>query len=152
MKSKARRSIDETAGGKILLLANLLTRSAVRRYRRLLGLSQTEWRIVAILGARPPMTLNQMATRAGRAKSQLSRGVSGLVRRKLVSRTGDDSDGRSALLSLAPKGQAAYKVLIRSAAERNDFLLNGLSASDKAALLRMLDHVIERARLLAKER
>src|SRR5262245_9789240 len=77
--------IDEFAGNKILLLGNLVGRSATIRYRRLLGLPQVSWRIVALLGAQPPMTLLELAARAGIDKGQVSNGVSDLVRRKLVS-------------------------------------------------------------------
>ena len=66
--SKASRPprIEQVADHKILLLANLRSRGATARYRRLLGLPQVEWRIIARLGNMPPMGLTELAHRAGR--------------------------------------------------------------------------------------
>src|ERR1039457_4187441 len=80
--------IEHVVGHKILLLANLLSRSATARYRKLLGLPQVEWRIIALLGNMPPINLTELSHRAGLDKSQICRGVNNLVRRKLVVRGG----------------------------------------------------------------
>ena len=140
--------IDDLVGNRILVLANLLTRSAERRYERTLGLAQVEWRIVALLGAHPPMTLNEVAQRAGRDKSQISRGVSRLVRRRLVSRRPSPRDTRAVEIALTPRGRRAYGVLRASAGQRHRSLLAGFPARERRLLLAMLDRLTERARRL----
>src|SRR5512147_2383449 len=94
-------------------VANLLSRGAEMRYRREFGVSLWEWRTVALLGgAAEPQSLNELARAAGMDKSQMSRVVAGLTRKKIVVREADASDGRGIRLSLAAKGRALYQKLI----------------------------------------
>jgi DNA-binding MarR family transcriptional regulator len=143
--------IDDFVGNKILLLANLVSRSATLRYRRLIGLPQVSWRIIALLGAQPPMTLHELVARAGLDKSQLSRGVSGLVRRQLVSRQPSTNDRRAIHLQLTERGIGAYAILLNGAYQRNEALLAGLSKQRRRLLLDLLDLLTNRARKLLKE-
>lgn len=143
--------IDDFVGNKILLLANLVGRSATLRYRRLIGLPQVSWRIVALLGAQQPMTLHELVARAGLDKSQLSRGVSGLVRRQLVSRQPSPNDRRAIHLQLTERGIGAYAILLNGAYQRNEVLLAGLSKQRRRLLLGLLDLLTSRARKLLKE-
>src|SRR5882762_10420026 len=68
-------------------VANLLSRGAELRYRREFGVSLWEWRTIALLGAASePLSLNHLAHAAGIHKSQMSRVVSGLAKRRIVLR------------------------------------------------------------------
>ena len=42
---------------RLMVLANLLKRGAILRYKRLAGLSSVEFGLVASLGRRPPMSV-----------------------------------------------------------------------------------------------
>jgi DNA-binding MarR family transcriptional regulator len=143
--------MDNIIGNKVLGLANLISRSATLRYRRLLGLPQVSWRIIALLGAQPPMTLNQLSDRAGIDKSQLSRGISRLVKRQIVSRRTSPGDSRALQLALTDRGIGAYAILITAATRRNEQLLAGISRSKRAMLMSLLDRLTERARVLLRE-
>ncbi len=144
-------SMDDIVGNKVLLLANLIGRSATLRYRRLIGLPQVGWRIIALLGAQPAMTLNQLSTRAGLDKSQVSRGITGLVRRQLVSRRTSPSDSRAVHIALTDRGVGAYAILINAATRRNEELLAGFSLARRRALLETLDLLSNRMRILLRE-
>ena len=133
-------------GPNILLLANLLSRSATARYRKLLGLPQVEWRIIALLGNMPPMTPSELAHRAGLDKSQISRGVNNLIRRRLVTRGGDPDDSRAVRLSLNGRGRALFDTLIAEARQRTAFLLEGLPVDKRTMFLEVTEHLIGRAR------
>jgi DNA-binding MarR family transcriptional regulator len=140
--------IEQVAGHKILLLANLLSRGATARYRRLLGLPQVEWRIIALLGNMPPMGLTELAHSAGLDKSQICRGVNNLVRRKLLARGGDPDDSRAVLLSLTNRGAQMFERLIEAAQQRNASFLGDLSAPKREIFLDVLEQLIARARLM----
>lgn len=159
---EAHRSISGTAprtvlssealpGSKIIVAANLIGRSAALRYRRLLGLPRLEWRIIALLGETPPCSLNELARRAGLDKSQISRGVASLVERKLIRRRPGRHSNREIELSLSRQGLQRYRQLIAVAIARNEELLAGFSAEERALLEHFLDRLIERAQRLLNQ-
>lgn len=143
--------IDDYVGDKILRLGNLVGRSATIKYRRLVGLPQMSWRIVALLGAQPPMTLLELAERAALDKGQVSNGVSDLVRRKLVSRRPNPDDGRAVDLELTERGIGVYAIILNGAFQRNEQLLAGIPARRRRMLLSFLDLLIARARIMLEE-
>ena len=66
---------------RLIVLANLLKRGALLRYKRLAGLSSVEFGLVASLGRRPPMSVARLAEAVGMDKGQISRALAGLVAR-----------------------------------------------------------------------
>src|ERR1700752_810675 len=101
MLQRAAPGIRELLSYRLHRVANLLSRGAEMRYRREFGVSLWEWRTVALLGgAHEPQSLNDLARAAGVDKAQMSRVVSGLRARRLVSRETDANDARGIRLSL----------------------------------------------------
>jgi len=139
---------------RLHVVANLLSRSAELRYRREFGVSLWEWRTVALLGgAGEPLSLNELARSAGIDKSQMSRVVSGLTRRRIVLRAADSSDGRGVRLALSKAGQRLYEGLIHAAGERDAVFMASLSQEEKKALDRVLAKLADKARgLIQNER
>ena len=120
--------IRELLSYRLHTVANLLSRGAELRYRREFGVSLWEWRSIALLGASAsPLSLNELARSAGIDKSQMSRVVSGLAERSLVSREADAVDGRGVRLALSKAGRKLYLGLIRAAADRDAAFRNCLS-------------------------
>jgi DNA-binding MarR family transcriptional regulator len=130
-------------------VANLLSRGAELRYRREFGVSLWEWRTIALLGANEgPQSLGHLARAAGIDKSQMSRVVSGLAKRKLVARDANDADGRGVHLRLSKSGRKLYEGLIGAAAERDHALRNCLSTREKDVFERVLSKLAGQAREL----
>jgi DNA-binding MarR family transcriptional regulator len=128
-------TIRELLSYRLHQVANLLSRGAEMRYRREFGVSLWEWRTVALLGgALEPQSLSELARAAGMDKGQMSRVVSGLTERKMVSRQTDANDARGIRLSLTAAGRRLYQKLIKAAAERNSAFLGCLSAKERACL------------------
>ena len=155
---KPRSSTIEPPGIRDLLsyrlhvVANLLSRGAELRYRREFGVSLWEWRTVALLGgANGAQSLNELAHAAGIDKSQMSRVVSGLARRRVVVREAHPGDGRGVHLTLSKPGRRIYDGLIRAAGERDQVLRNCLSASEKTVFERALGKLAGQARELIQE-
>jgi len=84
---------------RLIVLANLLKRGALLRYKRLAGLSSVEFGLVAALGRRPPMSVARLADAVGMDKGQISRALAGLVARKLVAKAVNARDTREVLVS-----------------------------------------------------
>lgn len=128
-------------------VANLLSRGAAMRYRREFGVTLWEWRTIALVGATPELSLNELAKVAGLDKSQVSRVVAGLTERQLVLRRADSNDGRGIRLSLTREGQRLYERLIEAANERNQIVLGALTHEDCIAL----DRVLGKLELVARD-
>ncbi|SDR23844.1 DNA-binding transcriptional regulator, MarR family [Rhizobiales bacterium GAS191] len=133
------------ASSRLMVLANLLRRGAILRYRRLLGLSSTEFGLIASLGRRAPMSVARIAELMGVDKGQISRALSGLVSRKLVSRSVNAQDNREVLVALTAKGLKAHETMSAAGFERNDHLLSGLSRDELSSLFGLIDRLTERA-------
>ena len=126
---------------KLMVLANLLKRGAILRYKRLVGLSSVEFGLVASLGRRAPMSVARLAEAVGQDKGQISRALAGLVSRKLIAKTPNPNDSREVLISLTKAGLAAHDAIVAGAQERNRRLLEQLSKDELAMLLDQIDRL-----------
>jgi len=138
---------------RLMVLANLLKRGAILRYKRLTGLSSVEFGLVASLGRNPPMSVISLAEAVGMDKGQISRALAGLVSRKLVTKAGNPRDNRETLVCLTKAGLAAHDAIVAGAQERNRRLLEALSREEFGALLGQIDRLTETAAdMLAAEK
>ena len=145
--------ITAMMSSRLMVLANLIRRGAILRYKRLTGLSSVEFGLVASLGRRPPMSAERLAEAVGMDKGQISRALASLVSRKLVSRAANPRDSREVLVRLTRSGLAAHDAIVAGALERSERLLEGLSADEVAMLRSYIDRLTERAAsMLAAER
>jgi DNA-binding MarR family transcriptional regulator len=141
--------ISDLLSYRVHVVANLLSRGAELRYRREFGVSLWEWRTIALLGAaQEPLSLGHLAHAAGIDKSQMSRVVSGLAKRRIVLREAHPGDARGVRLTLTRTGRKLYDGLIRAAAERDDAFRNCLSAKEKDVFERVLTKLAGQAREL----
>jgi DNA-binding MarR family transcriptional regulator len=142
---------SDLVSSKVLKLANVLRRGSTLVYGRKLGLSQVEWRIVALVGEHAPVSLNALADLLDLDKGQTSRSVSALVARRLMLRE-YRRDGRGVRITLTARGAEIYGELMASALERNRVLLSGMTAEEKTQLFAILDRLTGIARtILAQE-
>jgi DNA-binding MarR family transcriptional regulator len=151
--SKAGRSPPDAARGegpapitvmlssRLMVLANLLKRGAILRYKRLAGLSSVEFGLVASLGRRPPMSVARLAEAVGQDKGQISRALAGLVSRKLIAKAPNPNDSREVLVSLTKAGLAAHDAIVAGAQERNRRLLQQLGKDEFETLLAQIDRL-----------
>jgi DNA-binding MarR family transcriptional regulator len=145
--------ITALLSSRLMVLANLLRRGAILRYKRLTGLSSVEFGLVASLGRRPPLSVARLADAVGMDKGQISRALAGLVSRKLVARSGNPRDNREVLVCLTRAGLAAHDAIVAGAQERTQRLLEGLSEDDVTMLLDHIDRLTVKAEaMLAAER
>jgi len=145
--------ITTMMSSRLMVLANLLKRGAILRYKRLAGLSSVEFGLVASMGRRPPMSVISLAEAVGMDKGQISRALAELVSRKLVAKAVNPRDNREVLVSLTRTGLAAHDAIVAGAQDRNRRLLEHLSAGELAVLLAQIDHLTETAvEMLAAEK
>jgi DNA-binding MarR family transcriptional regulator len=137
--------ITAMMSSRLMVLANLLKRGAILRYKRLAGLSSVEFGLVASLGRRPPMSVVRLAEAVGMDKGQISRALAGLVSRKLVSRAVNPQDNREVLVCLTRTGLIAHETIVAGALERNQRLLEQLGEGERAVLLGYIDRLTDTA-------
>jgi DNA-binding MarR family transcriptional regulator len=140
------RAGNALVSNRLLSLATLLRRSANLLYRKELGLSEVEWRILAIVGDHAPLTLATLVEILGLDKGQLSRNVTALVKRRILMRTPDPQDSREMRIALTPRGEETFDALIGLALNRNRELVAGLSGAEVATLLAALEHLLANAK------
>lgn len=99
-ESQSLAPITVMLSSRLMVLANLLKRGAILRYKRLAGLSSVEFGLVASLGRRPPMSVARLAEAVGQDKGQISRALAELVSRKLIAKSANPKDSREVLVSL----------------------------------------------------
>ena len=145
--------ITAMMSSRLMVLANLLKRGAILRYKRLAGLSSVEFGLVASLGRRPPMSVIRLGEAVGMDKGQISRALAELVSRKLVAKAVNPRDNREVLVCLTRTGLAAHDAIVAGAQERNRRLLEQISEDDLAALLAQIDRLTKiAADMLAAEK
>jgi DNA-binding MarR family transcriptional regulator len=121
----------------ILLLANLLRRSANLTYNAKLELSSVAWTIIARLGADGPMTQTEMADKYLIDKGQLSRTAVELAKKGLISR--ERRNWRTIELLLAPEGRRVFATIERMSRARHRLLIAGLSERELRGLYKSLE-------------
>jgi DNA-binding MarR family transcriptional regulator len=137
--------ITAMMSSRLMVLANLLKRGAILRYKRVAGLSSVEFGLVASLGRRPPISVVTLAEAVGMDKGQISRALAGLVSRKLVSKAVNPRDNREVLVGLTRTGLIAHDAIVAGALERNRHLLEQLDKEEVATLLGHIDRLTRKA-------
>ena len=137
--------ITAMMSSRLMVLANLLKRGAILRYKRLAELSSVEFGLVASMGRRPPMSVISLAAAVGMDKGQISRALAELVERKLVAKAINPRDNREVLVCLTRAGLAAHDAMVAGAQERNRRLLEQLGQDELKLFLAQIDRLTETA-------
>ncbi len=134
------KTIDFERGIPFLVasLGNKLSAIASRGVRRDLGIGLMEWRIVALLAVEAEATPARIGQVAGVDKSVVSRAACSMQQRGLITIAADASTGRQTRLALTAEGRDMHERGIGMAYERNDALLDGFTAEERAQLSELL--------------
>ena len=109
------------------------------------GLSVNEWRVLVVVNELKHVTAKDVVNNSSMAKVNVSRGVSGLEKRKYIERHEDPTDRRSVLLCMTSKGKKAMAELVPIVREVEKKALDGLSEDERETLV----HLMEKVRLNA---
>ena len=107
------------------------------------GLLRTEWRVLFHLGQFGAMTATEIGQRSKIHKTKISRAVAALQKRRLLTRTKNESDRRSEQLTLTATGRKMFEALSTAAMRYNESLLAEIPPEDRATFLRCLKRLIE---------
>ncbi|MBU4612531.1 MarR family transcriptional regulator [Achromobacter sp. GG226] len=132
------RVMSDLLSTRLHALANLSAATTSLRVERKFGLTLLEWRSLGQLGGFAPLSLKQLAARAGLDKSYASRTISGLIERGLVASERNGADARGVMLSLTDEGKALYEAGFNDAVARNERLLAPLRDEQRLQLIEIL--------------
>jgi DNA-binding MarR family transcriptional regulator len=124
-----------TAG--LAALLGLMRKSAALTYRRELGLSDFDWRVMSQIGGQAPIELARLVSQMSRDKSQVGRSVTRLESSGLVLRR-RPTGARAVVLVTTEAGQAVYARLEEIAFRRDRVLRRRLDADEQAFLFQAL--------------
>jgi DNA-binding MarR family transcriptional regulator len=120
-------------------VANAFQRGAALLFRREFDVSLGEWRALALIGSGVANTSNRIARLAGIDPAQMSRIITKLADRGLITR--GSGPGNSSPLSLTPDlGVSTYEGLIAAARARNTAFLSVLTDDE----IKHLDSALEK--------
>jgi DNA-binding MarR family transcriptional regulator len=122
---------------RLVRLVDFIHRSASRAFPRQSGLSDFEWRTVALVCEMPRLSINELAALLHRGVAQVSRTVKKLVAAGLLHRA-NRTGGPGVLITPTPLGRTVYGPLEKLARQRNAAIVAGLSEKE----LKILDHCI----------
>lgn len=133
-----RADITRLLSYRLTMVAALLSRAQLARFGDVADISLAEWRTLVLVGTFGPLTVKELAKRAGLDLGQTSRLVTRMADAGLIAKARAD-DARSVILSLTAQGQSLRRELWAVAMRCNDDFLRGLPEPDRRGLLKALD-------------
>ena len=138
--------LDRTLSYRLHLVNKLTDKSSADAYAQEFGLPVGQARCLAAIGRFAPLSVVDLAGKSNLDKAQASRASQALMERGLVAKRPSDSDARSVVLSLTPRGRKLWAGVMELIGHRNSEIFGCLSPAERKELGRMLDRLIEHAR------
>src|SRR5258706_9133654 len=127
----------------VLLRTATDTLSAFDSYLQRLGMSQGKFTVLMLLNRDPERGVNpsELADKAGVTRATMTGLLEGLEREKLISRQGDRSDRRRAVVRMTPAARTFMDTLLPDYYTRIHELMTDLSETDKRELTHLLNKI-----------
>ena len=126
---------------RMFIVAGRIAQTLTDFYGQTYGLSQTGWRILAMIADRPGATAQEIGRACAFDQVTVSRGIGHLVSLGFVTRQKGASDRRYAVLNLTPAGREAHGRIADLALAAEERLHSVLSAEERDQLAGMLDRL-----------
>lgn len=123
---------------RLMRLVDFVYQSASRAFPRVSGLSDFEWRVLALVCESPRLSINEMSAVLHRGVAQVSRTAKKLVTAGLLHRA-HRTGGPGVLISATRLGRVVYEPLRTLSRQRNAAIIAGLKPQE----LQVLDRCIE---------
>jgi DNA-binding MarR family transcriptional regulator len=134
--------LERTLSFRLLMLHKLSERFSALEFATAVGLTPSDGRALATLGAFEPLSVVALAEACSLNKSQASRAAQGLVDKGLAHKRDSAEDGRGVVLTLTPTGRLAYERTLQLVNERSREIFSCLNEAEQQTFSEMLDRLI----------
>jgi Transcriptional regulators len=148
---EAKLVLEEFLPYRLNVLASLTSNALAQIYAERFGLSIPAWRVVATLGQYDERTARDIAAHGVMHKSTVSRAVSALEQRGLISRRPNEDDRREEWLALTEAGRRIYDSIVPEALGFESRVMSVLTPQEQALLGALVDRLTTRARAMVPE-
>lgn len=145
------RRLDELLNFQLHRLQAISGAPVVRLLEGRYGITRREWRLLALLADRGPLSPSSLAEQGQLDRARTSRSIGVLVSKQLVRRVTLPHDPRRAQVSLTEAGQALYDKVFPEIAAINTRLLSSLDDGAIDALTEALERLHAKAQELNLE-
>jgi DNA-binding MarR family transcriptional regulator len=135
---------------RLSVAANAVSKLIARAYEDRFDLKIPEWRLIAVLADEGPLTPQVLCERTIMDKVTVTRAAQGLLKRSLIKREPNSSDGRSHRLVLTASGERLYDQIAPLALEYEAQLLAGVDQREVRTLERQLRRLEQAAGALSR--
>ena len=111
---------------------------------RAAGLSTIEWRVLATLHDRPPLTVSQLAQEVPAKQPTVTKLVQRMAGQGWVTLLADPADQRRTLVTATPAGKRLVRPLLQKARSHEAAMLQALPATERTALKKLLAKLAQR--------
>ena len=118
-----------------------LNAQASRILQETSGITLTQWRVIALVGAAGQTQSSKLSKEAALDKSLLSRNLKTLIEQGVVESKTDAEDHRVQILSLTSKGRAIFEKTLPVTQARQKQLREGLTDEELRVFHKVLDHL-----------
>lgn len=146
-------AVLDTDGSVVVLLAtiaNQIGASGSITYQKRHGLTSAEWRIFALVAARPHVCGVELAQFLSIDKASVSRTIRTLADRDLIQVDRSELNRNQQALTLTARGRQLHSEAIETAFERERCLLSVLSEEERSVLAGLLRRIGDQVPLLFK--
>jgi len=130
---------------RLSILSNTVSNAIARDYHERFGLTVAEWRVMAVLGRFGPDAATGLGARTAMDKVTVSRAMTRLIDRGLITRSSDSGDRRRVIARLTRKGKSIHDKIVPVALAHEQNLLTALDRNEAAILDRLLAKLQDRA-------
>ncbi|MEX2455018.1 MAG: MarR family transcriptional regulator [Rhodospirillaceae bacterium] len=124
--------------GRLIAVARLIHRSALRTYPGETGLTFVDAGVIGGIGGRGPLSASELAQQLTMHEGHLSRSLKSLEKEGFLARVPDPADSRRRMVMLTREGKAVYRAVVAVQERRERELLAGIGGSDLDAFFRTL--------------
>ncbi len=132
----------------VLNLSMIIARSATLSFKRLAGLSNYEWRLLANAASRPGISFMELVGMVDSDKAQVSRALDGMVHSGVLARTGGQRR-QAVRFALTDEGHRLHAIMSADAMRRNTLLQADLKPGQRRRLKHYIERLIANAAAMA---
>jgi DNA-binding MarR family transcriptional regulator len=137
--------LDDWLPYQCSVITNRVSSMLARMYQEEFGIGVLEWRLLANLGSFSPMSAKELSETTAMDQVSVTRALTLLVGKKLVSRRVDSKDRRKVILRLTTTGVAAYERVMPLAQAIERELMSALTPLESDTVHAALKTLVNRA-------